>query len=65
MLIQLMDNIKWIFDGIGTAVITFILGLLVGGSAGYKIAIKKTIKQTQKASDNSNQTQIGEIKNGR
>ena len=60
-----MEDIKWIFDGIGTAALTFIVGLLVGGTAGYKIAIRKTIKQRQTAGDNSNQTQIGEIKNGR
>ena len=56
---------KWIFDGIGTAVVTFIAGLLVGGAAGYKIAIRKTMEQKQKAGDNSTQTQIGEIKNDR
>ena len=60
-----MEDIKWIFDGIGTAALTFVVGLLAGGTAGYKIAIKKTIKQRQKAGDNSTQTQIGEIKNGR
>lgn len=60
-----MEDIKWIFDGIGTAVVIFIVGLLVGGTTGYKIAIRKTIKQTQKAGDNSTQTQIGEIKNDR
>ena len=27
---------EWIFDGIGTAIITLILGLLVGGTVGYK-----------------------------
>lgn len=59
-----MGNLQWVFDGIGTAIITFALGLLVGGGAGYKIAIrKKSIKQNQKAGDNSKQTQIGE-KNG-
>lgn len=60
-----MNDLKWIFDGIGTAAVTFILGLLVGGTAGYKIAIRKTIKQIQKAGDNSSQSQIGEIKNDR
>lgn len=59
-----MDNIKWIFDGIGTAAVTFILGLLVGGTAVYKITIRKTTKQIQKAGDNSSQSQIGQIKNG-
>jgi len=60
-----MCDTKWIFDGVGTAVITFLLGSFTGGAIGYKIAIKKTIKQSQKAGDNSNQVQIGEIKNGK
>jgi hypothetical protein len=60
-----MDYIKWIFDGIGTEVVIFLLGLLGGGTVGYKIAIKKTIKQTQKAGDYSTLTQIGQIKNDR
>ena len=60
-----MDNIKWIFDGIGTAIITFVLGLFLGGAVCYKIAIRKAVKQMQKAGDNSSQTQIGEIQNGR
>ena len=64
-MIKVMGNIKWIFDGIGTAIVTFVLGLLVGGAAGYKVAIRKTLKQTQKAGDNSIQSQIGEIKNVR
>ena len=58
---------EWIFDGIGTAIVTFILGLLVGGSTGYKIAInKKSIKQKQKqkAGNNSRQIQIGEVNDG-
>ena len=56
---------EWIFDGIGTAIVTFILGLLVGGSTGYKIAInKKPIKQKQKAGNNSRQIQIGEVNDG-
>lgn len=60
-----MIDINSIFDGIGTAIITFVLGLLFGGTAGYKIAIKKNLKQKQKAGDHSTQAQIGEIKNGR
>lgn len=55
-----MSNISWIFDGIGTAIISGIVGLLLGGTAGYKIGIKKTkINQSQKAGNNSSQTQIG------
>lgn len=53
---------EWIFDGIGTALIIFVLGLLVGSGAGYKIAInKKSINQKQKAGNNSSQIQIGEV----
>ena len=33
------------FDGIGTEIISLIIGLGVGGFAGYKIGIKQTGKQ--------------------
>ena len=51
---------EWIFDGIGTAIITLIIGFIGGGTVGYRIAIKKTkTVQKQKAGDNAQQTQIG------
>lgn len=51
---------EWIFEGIGTAIITLILGLLTGGAIGYRIGINKNkVTQNQKAGDNSSQTQIG------
>ena len=57
---------EWIFDGIGTAIITLIVGLLTGGEVGYKIGINKnTVKQKQKAGDNSSQIQIGRDSNGK
>ncbi|MBJ8450878.1 hypothetical protein I6M90_04820 [Acinetobacter bereziniae] len=50
----------WFFSGLGTAIVTFIFGTLIGGTAGYKIAIKKnTIRQNQRAGDNSSQIQVG------
>ena len=52
---------EWIFDGIGTAVISGIMGLIIGGISGYSISIRKTNRMKQKAGDNANQTQIGEI----
>lgn len=59
-------DINSIFDGIGTEIISCIIGLLFGGAGGigigYKIAINKN-KQKQKARDNANQTQIGSITN--
>lgn len=43
-------------------IISFILGLSVGGTIGYKIAIKANIvKQSQKAGPQSTQTQIGNV----
>lgn len=50
---------EWIFDGIGTAIVSGVAGLLLGGAAGYKIGIKNSIMQNQKGGDNSNQSQIG------
>lgn len=44
---------EWIFDGIGTAIIIFILGLVIGAE-GYKFYINK---QTQKAGKKSVQIQ--------
>lgn len=52
---------EWFFDGIGTALITLILGLLTSGAVGYRIGIKKTNKviQKQTAKDNASQIQVG------
>lgn len=52
---------EWIFSGIGTSLVSAIIGLAVGGSVGYKIGLKTRIKQKQQAGDNSNQSQIGNI----
>lgn len=58
-----MGNVEWIFSGIGTYILSGIVGLLVGGFAGYQIGIHSKAKQKQKAGNNSNQTQIGSITN--
>jgi predicted TIM-barrel enzyme len=57
---------EWIFDGLGTAIITLIFGLLTGGTIGYRIGIKKTnkVNQKQKAKDNASQIQVGRDYNG-
>lgn len=52
---------EWIFDGIGTAIVSTILGIIIGGIGGYSIGVRKTNKMKQMARDNTNQTQIGEI----
>lgn len=50
----------WFFSGLGTAIITFILGSLVGGATGYRVAIKRNYtRQNQKAGSNSSQIQVG------
>lgn len=60
-----MENLAWIFDGIGTELLIGAIGLLVGaaggGAVGYRIGSKNKIKQKQKAGDNSNQIQIGSV----
>lgn len=57
---------EWFFNGLGTAIITLILGLLTGGTIGYRIGIKKTNKVSQKqiAKDNASQIQVGRDYNG-
>lgn len=59
-IVNAMSDISWIFDGIGTAVISGIVGILLGGTVGYKIGVKKTkIRQSQRAGKNSSQIQVG------
>jgi membrane protein YqaA with SNARE-associated domain len=43
--------------------ISAIVGVVIGGVAGYRIGVKSKVRQTQKAGDNSSQTQIGSIIN--
>lgn len=49
---------EWIFDGIGSTIISFLLSFALGGTIGYQIGINKN-NQKQKARDNSTQIQIG------
>ncbi len=55
---------EWIFSGIGTAVLSGIAGLIIGGFSGYQIGVNNMIKQKQKAKENAKQQQIGQINNG-
>lgn len=59
----MMSTIEWIFSGIGTQILFFIITLIIGGAIGYSIGIKVKNKQTQKAGDNSNQSMIGNTTN--
>lgn len=54
------NNYEWIFSGIGTAILTGLGGLIIGGITGYKFGIHKSkIKQIQNAKDDSKQSQTG------
>lgn len=57
----------WFFSGLGTAILTLIVGLITGGAVGYKIGINKKTKiiQKQKARDNASQIQVGRDSNGK
>lgn len=52
-----MENLQWIFDGIGTELISLAIGAIAGGLAGYRIGIKKNGKQIQKAKSGAKQKQ--------
>lgn len=54
---------EWFFSGIGTEIISALIGLLIGGISGYKIGVQNKIKQTLKAGDNSNISQTGSVVN--
>lgn len=58
-----MGNIEWLFSGIGTSILSGIVGLLIGGFVGYKIGVHNKANQKQRAGNYSNQTQIGNITN--
>lgn len=66
-MINLLSSAQWLFDGIGTEIISIIVSLIVGliggGIIGYRIGIKNKTKQNQKAKDNANQVQIGNVNN--
>ena len=52
-----MDNLQWIFSGIGTELLILAVGAIAAGFAIHKIVVKKSGKQVQKAKSRSNQRQ--------
>lgn len=52
-----MGNLQWIFDGIGTEILSLAIGAVAGGLAGYKAGIKRSGKQIQKAKSDAKQKQ--------
>lgn len=60
-----MEWVTWVFDGIGTEIISVVVGLIIGsisgGAVGYKIGTKGKVKQNQKAGHYSTQNQVGSV----
>ena len=54
--------IKWFFDGLGTEVISVIIGAVGGGLIGYRIGKRKSkFIQTQEAGSGTEQYQKGKL----
>ena len=52
--------IKWFFDGIGTQIISLVIGALIGGFIGFRAGKRKNkFSQRQTAGYNSEQYQNG------
>lgn len=58
-----MDWLEIAYKAFWHELISAIVGAVIGGVAGYRIGVKSKVRQTQKAGDNSSQTQIGSIIN--
>lgn len=51
----------WIFDGIGSELLSLLIGGIIGGSTINKLNYRQNINLSQKAKDNSQQISVGEI----
>lgn len=52
-------DMEWFFDGIGTEIVSLILGAGLGGVIGFRIGVNKRItKQSQRAGSGAEQVQI-------
>ena len=52
-----MEWYSWFFDGIGTSIVSAIIGLVLGGIGGFAIGRKSKSKQIQKAKNDAIQQQ--------
>lgn len=55
----------WLFEGLGTELLMFALGILLGGLGGYRLGIKQNGVQKQKARGQSEQEQQIEVDKNR
>ena len=53
----MIENISWIFDGIGTEIFILVVTAIVGGTAIYRFVKNRRWIQEQKAGNYSNQRQ--------
>ena len=59
-----MENIQWIFSGIGTEIFSLLIGVIIGGLVVYKAGIHNSAKQIQKAGNNASQIQEFNFQSG-
>lgn len=59
---EISMDLKTIFDGIGTEMVSVIVGLAIGTFGGYKLGVRNTIRQIQKSGSDSELYQYGIIK---
>ena len=55
------DIFPWIFDGIGSELLSMIAGGVLGGGIVYRFNTKHKTTMKQKAKDNATQTIVGRI----
>ena len=55
------EFLPWLFDGIGSELLSLIIGGLIGGCTVHKLNCRQNIKIYQKAKDSAQQINIGEI----
>ena len=58
-----MEWYSWVFEGIGTSIISAFFGLVLGGIGGFVIGRKTKSKQIQKAKNNAKQWQAVDVDN--
>ncbi len=52
-----MENVQWIFSGIGVEILKVLIGAIIGGGVGYAVGVRRKISQSQIATDNAEQDQ--------
>ena len=59
-----MNNFAhWFFDGLGTEIVRFLIGVICAGILGFRIGKRSRLSQTQRASDGAKQSQYGRSEN--